>query len=1359
MDILYDNLDNYNEANLILELRNENQELKAKLGKYTVALDKLQKNILQDFDKLAGEYKKLEMNYSSLLKTARAEVERKTQIIANLNMEKDMMVLNAIQNNNVNIRRNLGTAIAKRKRQMEMDAQNVKTAGHQLDIKNSGMDRKESSKTPTDEAPRVSQSDAKENIHEDQRGKTGGAAGIRGRRKSMPASRIAKFSSDEEDEPSNPKQRNPFPREDDPRRNTDRNYHKDNKPPDPRNRIFDNDRTRNSDKSEYQRRRYSPERFLHRFKRDFSGDQRRRDFNDLRRRRESQGGYRSDKDAELRSRRDGSGEYRSDKEAEQRLRRSGDRRLYRGRSGERRPYPDRPRDHKPRSEDFGDHHRKPDLRKRRLESPPGEKFHQYDQKNQEDESFCLKEFDREYYDERNKYLEEVGPAIYHSDYDYEEPSCKRPRTDSYHRIEQDNHKVQYPLDQAPQFVIGNIRSEYMSCQSPDYMTKEAASTPKEIKFDADVKMDDPREHSNKYTIRTENGEKVMTTIAARNVDLRPVNKSLWKIADVKVPTALARRPSECSEDRISEVYGIDASDVSSMESGEILGSAIYDISSDPFHYESNRKKSNHGEIKKPAYPSSHLEKETSSVEKVVGYPKSFKQPSAQVEKDTNHPIVSEKAAIRTESRVDLHTREKQSMQAEKIVDDKDMLSSKKSVLPIGSEKHMEDARNPIKFPTTRENIDKNTNIEKQTSECGKNEEPVKRMHCPNDFKTKYKIPKLKSKDQSVSCEKKQSDNKQLENKLKTENHDNSSLKHTYNRSGTCVENSMERKKDHVTADSGKGMVEGDLELSDESCDVDLMKRVMKDIAERTSCESGKSKIERSVVEKNENVASECAEDKYSKNIVKENDVALKADAKQKKGESNDTNKVGKNKTTKEKITETLKSEPEGTLQKHLKSKAPENVVSKEIKNKFSDLFGDSSSLITPEDLGLTAPEVRIESSSSNYIPIFEDAQDAVDLGEKVSHQIKLSLPDISPEGQAKIDFNTDINKKPSKSSEKEFNIDKSSDKEVTKHNHKDIGGTQKEQHNVRSIDKNDIKTKSSKSVDKEHALTKGNESKKPSKTVEKQRIDSDETKQKRKSKNANIDNPLITNENVNEITKTKHRNNIRIENCSDTKMERTGETNKVKLSEHLEIQPQDGKSSDAKIIEHCHKSTEKYTENDTKTLEVKRRKSKRHEEKSQLPTETVPSTLPTVEKNADITASTQITAIRPNIDALNPEEPDIVKTVIISSGVQPVLAENLPSTNISPILEASETPNIDARQMNQGNPLLSHSLLHALATSTPAKENFAQSVHIDESSRMTDFSNGSNEQTSQSNNGDSHNEAPDVRIFVKRRRRAIKKSV
>ncbi|XP_032511275.2 uncharacterized protein LOC116765791 isoform X1 [Danaus plexippus] len=97
MDEIYTDLDNYNDVNLVEELKSENKDLKFKLEEYSSALHRLQKNILQDFDKLSGEFKNLERNYSSLLKTARAEIERKTETIKNLNLEKDQLVIKSLQ--------------------------------------------------------------------------------------------------------------------------------------------------------------------------------------------------------------------------------------------------------------------------------------------------------------------------------------------------------------------------------------------------------------------------------------------------------------------------------------------------------------------------------------------------------------------------------------------------------------------------------------------------------------------------------------------------------------------------------------------------------------------------------------------------------------------------------------------------------------------------------------------------------------------------------------------------------------------------------------------------------------------------------------------------------------------------------------------------------------------------------------------------------------------------------------------------------------------------------------------------------------------------------------------------------------
>lgn len=59
-------------------------------------------------------------------------------------------------------------------------------------------------------------------------------------------------------------------------------------------------------------------------------------------------------------------------------------------------------------------------------------------------------------------------------------------------------------------------------------------------------------------------------------------------------------------------------------------------------------------------------------------------------------------------------------------------------------------------------------------------------------------------------------------------------------------------------------------------------------------------------------------------------------------------------------------------EKKIKSKKDKELKPDEIKNKFSDLFGDSSSLITPLDLGIP----------SDCVPLCEDAQDAVDINIK-----------------------------------------------------------------------------------------------------------------------------------------------------------------------------------------------------------------------------------------------------------------------------------------------------------------------------------------------------------------------------------------
>ncbi|XP_047514682.1 uncharacterized protein LOC125055953 isoform X2 [Pieris napi] len=151
MENIYDDLENYEEANIIEDLKNENSELKKKLEQYTSTINQLQ----VDFENLSSEYKKLELNYSSLLKTARAEIERKTNMITQLNVEKDMMVIQTFQNKGRQCFKKVTCNKETISKNTEIDSSRYKTedihckmvgkrkSGHMMDIKENVLDSKE----------------------------------------------------------------------------------------------------------------------------------------------------------------------------------------------------------------------------------------------------------------------------------------------------------------------------------------------------------------------------------------------------------------------------------------------------------------------------------------------------------------------------------------------------------------------------------------------------------------------------------------------------------------------------------------------------------------------------------------------------------------------------------------------------------------------------------------------------------------------------------------------------------------------------------------------------------------------------------------------------------------------------------------------------------------------------------------------------------------------------------------------------------------------------------------------------------------------------------------------------------------
>lgn len=137
----------------------------------------------------------------------------------------------------------------------------------------------------------------------------------------------------------------------------------------------------------------------------------------------------------------------------------------------------------------------------------------------------------------------------------------------------------------------------------------------------------------------------------------------------------------------------------------------------------------------------------------------------------------------------------------------------------------------------------------------------------------------------------------------------------------------------------------------------------------------------------------------------------------------------------------------------------------------------------------------------------------------------------------------------------------------------------------------------------------------------------------------------------------------------------------------------------------------------------------------------------------------------------NPNEADVVKTVIISTGLQPQLTLS-DAVVQKPIedTEVNEKQSIpDINQIPAITEFQRHNILKALATSTPQKE-FTGMQPVEVDTRNNDFICESNVSKliecrdnvpqvvdkSDTNTSDNH-DAPDVRIFVKRRRKVLKR--
>ncbi|RVE49294.1 hypothetical protein evm_006088 [Chilo suppressalis] len=823
MENLYDNLENYEDENIVAELRRENAELKCKLEEYSETLDKLQK----DFDKVSAEFKKLEINYSSLLKTAKQEIERKTQIITKLNIEKDMMVLNAIQNKNMPrriINRNQNSELEKakqtniersktndihnneRNKQKHLSSEETTTSASTDNIKDcvsKNLDRLSS----------TCQNEKKENIAKEDIVKPKPLS-ISNRRKSMPALRAeAKFSSDEDDEDRD-------------YCTTSSKFHKSNhdlKPPyvtktfHDKNRLLD-DRYRTSETSSMDDK-YSS---YHKYNKDFRNRNSRYDS-------------------------------------------------YKNRNREPQKYKRHFSPEKSRRNTrnyLDDHNSRQEFKRHRvLESPSPDRGHNYQRWNRE----VRTRYDTDEYNDKDKFRgrhQENYAGKHKLPNHNEEPMNKRRRNDSYHNREEEKSWIE---DRVPiQTSVSVEQINQMDCQSPDYpVIPESASTQpvREIRYTAVMKLEDPRLLSKRYIMCQ--GDKNLSAITGRNIDFKAIDTSCWNMERVELPKALTRRPSQCSEDLVQNIYMDIENPVSnlSMESGEI-GSFDRDEletfdTAQPFHHKLYNY--DHASLKNTA-------SETAS-EKI--------------------PTLKEDSEYKMSK---LNQLEKNQVSVDKPKDDFNQLKEKNIV-------SME--MNRCNIPEEkREYLTKNVHERKIFDK--KDPNSLDRLDDTDNLNTK-----------------------------KIEQHD---LKST-----------------------GKHTVEGDLELSDETNDNDAQKKLITEIDIRTV--------------KDVTTENEFMSENHSTEANKGSGVLdLQANP---KSINEDTKKSKSKRKSQKSLNKEISKKDDAVVirEKRTRSKKDKKEV-KEIKTKFSELFGDTtSSLITPDDLGL--PTVETQSQTVQYIPICEDAQDAV----------------------------------------------------------------------------------------------------------------------------------------------------------------------------------------------------------------------------------------------------------------------------------------------------------------------------------------------------------------------------------------------
>lgn len=174
--------------------------------------------------------------------------------------------------------------------------------------------------------------------------------------------------------------------------------------------------------------------------------------------------------------------------------------------------------------------------------------------------------------------------------------------------------------------------------------------------------------------------------------------------------------------------------------------------------------------------------------------------------------------------------------------------------------------------------------------------------------------------------------------------------------------------------SAREIVAGDLELSDETCDDAELQNDSLTLKDKMQLDISQKKLEcgfhmsdnksQKVQDSSNTTVTKCAP------YVNTKEVSPESSKKQKTKRRSQKQKCSSSREISEQICTT---QVDKKVKKKSKDSKPPTTQNRTAK--FSELFGDSSSLITPEDLGLTP----VHAAPEKYMPIFEDAQDAVDV--------------------------------------------------------------------------------------------------------------------------------------------------------------------------------------------------------------------------------------------------------------------------------------------------------------------------------------------------------------------------------------------